>query len=85
MCEPVCLKMRTLNVIYVLTFDISAIELPEGTQATGISAFGASFWTRTARLDTEMDGEAKAYFLKVSLTQLLSMVSRLTLTMDLVW
>jgi protein-ribulosamine 3-kinase len=50
---------------------VLAAELPEGTQATGISAFGASFWTRTARLDTEKDGEAKAYLLKVNLTQLL--------------
>jgi hypothetical protein len=48
--------------------NISPAELPPGTKATGISAFGASFWTRTARLDTEKDDQSKPYFLKVKWT-----------------
>ena len=41
-------------------------ELPEGTRVTAITAHGASLWTRTARLNMEVDGEHKEYFLKVS-------------------
>jgi len=49
----------------VVDTDISSAELPPGTRATGITTFGASSWTRTARLDTEKDDQANAYFLKV--------------------
>ena len=42
-----------------------ALELPEGTTITDIIAHGASFWTRTARLDALRNGELKEYFLKV--------------------
>ena len=40
-------------------------ELPLGTQVTKINPHGANFWTRTARLDAEHNGEFKEYFLKV--------------------
>ncbi|KAL8907432.1 MAG: hypothetical protein Q9207_001402 [Kuettlingeria erythrocarpa] len=41
-------------------------KLPPGAQVTRIDPHGASFWTRTARLDAEQDGELKEYFLKTS-------------------
>ena len=42
------------------------LELPERTNITGITAHGASFWTRTARLDGDTGGEKKQFFLKTS-------------------
>lgn len=42
------------------------LELPERTAITGITAHGASFWTRTACLDGDTGGETKKFFLKVS-------------------
>ncbi|KAK8074124.1 hypothetical protein PG994_005023 [Apiospora phragmitis] len=41
-----------------------AEKLPPGIQIEGISEHGASFWTRTARLDTTLDGVMKSFFLK---------------------
>lgn len=42
------------------------LELPPGTEVTSITAHGASFWTRTARLDAQLGGGEKVqYFLKV--------------------
>ncbi|KAI2468996.1 Fructosamine kinase-domain-containing protein [Annulohypoxylon bovei var. microspora] len=41
-------------------------KLPHGTRALTIASHGASFWTRTARLDVEENGTRKAYFLKTS-------------------
>ena len=43
----------------------SLLELPKGIIVRRVEAHGASFWTRTARLDTEQDGETVQYFLKV--------------------
>ncbi|KAK7962920.1 uncharacterized protein PG986_003745 [Apiospora aurea] len=39
-------------------------KLPAGSQFEGILAHGASFWTRTARIDTTLDGAKQSYFLK---------------------
>ncbi|KAK8008098.1 hypothetical protein PG991_010649 [Apiospora marii] len=41
-----------------------------GSEIMGISAHGASFWTRTARLDTILDGAKQSYFLKTSFGEL---------------
>ncbi|CAJ2508913.1 Uu.00g139390.m01.CDS01 [Anthostomella pinea] len=43
-------------------------NLPWGTHVISIQAHGASFWTRTARVDAERDGVQVAYFLKVAST-----------------
>ncbi|OTA95658.1 hypothetical protein M434DRAFT_9512 [Hypoxylon sp. CO27-5] len=45
-------------------------KLPPGTRVLNIAAHGASFWTRTARLDAEQEGIGKAYFLKTSYGEL---------------
>ncbi|KAI1454882.1 Fructosamine kinase-domain-containing protein [Annulohypoxylon moriforme] len=45
-------------------------KLPNGTQVLTIAAHGASFWTRTARLDVEENGTRKAYFLKTTYGEL---------------
>lgn len=50
---------------------IHQAELPTGTVVKSISAHGVSNWTRTARIDTILDGGAIEYFLKVSSPQLL--------------
>ena len=42
-------------------------ELPPGTHVTNIASHGASFWTRTARLEAEHSGSEQEYFLKVIL------------------
>jgi hypothetical protein len=43
------------------------IELPEGTQILEISPSGASYWARTAKIETvNAQGEAFDYFVKVS-------------------
>lgn len=40
--------------------------MPEDTRIISAEAHRASFWTRTARLDTELpDGTTSTYFLKV--------------------
>ncbi len=40
--------------------------LPIGTKSKGIVPYGASYWTRTARVDVELPDELqKSYFLKV--------------------
>ncbi|KAJ4386034.1 hypothetical protein N0V93_008926 [Gnomoniopsis smithogilvyi] len=41
-------------------------KLPPGTEVTGITSHGASFWTRTARLDAVTEGSKCQYFLKTS-------------------
>ncbi|OTB07920.1 hypothetical protein M426DRAFT_317426 [Hypoxylon sp. CI-4A] len=41
-------------------------KLPPRTKVLRIAAHGASFWTRTARLDVERDGASETYFLKTS-------------------
>lgn len=43
------------------------IELPKGTQILEISPSGASYWARTAKIETvNAQGEAFDYFVKVS-------------------
>ncbi|KAK8074470.1 hypothetical protein PG997_009133 [Apiospora hydei] len=39
-------------------------KLPPGSQIESISAHGASFWTRTARIDATLNGAKQSYFLK---------------------
>ncbi|KAF2650566.1 hypothetical protein K491DRAFT_608567 [Lophiostoma macrostomum CBS 122681] len=47
--------------------DNVAEKLPTGSSITSISPHGASYWTRTARIQThDADGNAVSYFLKVS-------------------
>ncbi|KAK8123157.1 hypothetical protein PG984_011827 [Apiospora sp. TS-2023a] len=41
-------------------------KLPASSEIGSISAHGASFWTRTARLDTTLDGAKQSFFLKTS-------------------
>ncbi|KAI0433457.1 Fructosamine kinase-domain-containing protein [Xylaria sp. FL1042] len=41
-------------------------KLPPGASVSSIVAHGASFWTRTARLDAELGGAEQSYFLKMS-------------------
>lgn len=40
-------------------------ELPPGTNVAGITTHSSSLWTRTARIDTVVNGHAVRYFLKV--------------------
>ncbi|KAH0566185.1 hypothetical protein GP486_000417 [Trichoglossum hirsutum] len=42
------------------------VEAIQAVDPNVVAAHGASFWTRTARLDAELDGEHKEYFLKTS-------------------
>lgn len=55
------LKPKLLGTYILLT-----LELPPGSEIRGMSPHGASFWTRTARIDTGLDGARQSYFLKVS-------------------
>ncbi|PMD60750.1 uncharacterized protein K444DRAFT_560745 [Hyaloscypha bicolor E] len=41
-------------------------KLPQGTIITSVAAHGASFWTRTAKLDAFLNDRPKEYFLKTS-------------------
>ena len=42
------------------------VELPQGSRIKGISPCGASYWTRTAEIETEqVDGTQLSFFLKV--------------------
>lgn len=44
-------------------------KLPAGTEVKDISAYGASYWTRTAAIETvQSDGSEISYFLKVTHT-----------------
>ena len=45
---------------------IFGLGLPAGCQIKGIAAHGASSWTRTARIDTTLNGEKQSFFIKVS-------------------
>ena len=43
------------------------LELPSGVKVNDISPYGASYWTRTAEIQTtQPDGSKLSYFLKVS-------------------
>lgn len=43
------------------------VELPQGSRIKGISPCGASYWTRTAEIETEqVDGTQLSFFLKVA-------------------
>lgn len=40
--------------------------LPRGTEVTGLLPHGASYWTRTAKIETKQaDGSPLYYFIKV--------------------
>ncbi|KAJ4347801.1 uncharacterized protein N0V89_009171 [Didymosphaeria variabile] len=54
-----------VNAIQIINPQVVS-KLPDGIIIKNIAAHGASFWTRTARLDAELDGEKKQYFLKTS-------------------
>jgi hypothetical protein len=45
------------------------IELPAGAVVKGCRGHGASNWNETARLDIEVNGEPKSFFVKVSADQ----------------
>lgn len=47
--------------------DRLSLGLPRGSQVRGIFPYGASYWTRTAEIQTEqLDGSPLSFFLKVS-------------------
>ncbi|KAI1264596.1 Fructosamine kinase-domain-containing protein [Xylariaceae sp. FL1019] len=51
----------------IQTIDPAVVaKLPAGIEVLSITAHGASFWTRTARLNTVLNGTEQAYFLKTS-------------------
>ncbi|KAI1204372.1 Fructosamine kinase-domain-containing protein [Annulohypoxylon truncatum] len=58
-----------IEAIQVVDPEVIA-KLPHGIRVLTIAAHGASFWTRTARLDVEEDGTRKAYFLKTTYGEL---------------
>ena len=44
-------------------------ELPKDTQVVGVFPHGASYWTRTAEIETEQaDGSSQSFFIKVDMT-----------------
>ena len=48
---------------------LTASELPYGFHIKGIRPYGSSYWTRTAKIETEQaDGTSLSFFLKVSIT-----------------
>ena len=56
-----------ITLLKEIYFDRNYAELPEGTQITSISPHGASYWTRTAEVQTKQaDGSPQSFFLKVS-------------------
>ena len=47
--------------------NVTKAELPPGSQVKGIFPYGASYWTRTAEIQTEQaDGAPLSFFLKVT-------------------
>lgn len=49
----------------LLAFLMHYIELPGGSQIKEISRYGASYWTQTAKIQTEQaDGTPRSFFLK---------------------
>ena len=59
------LKCQTLWRTYI------SVELPPGSEVKGIFPHGASYWTRTAAIQTQQaDGAPRTFFLKVSLQPL---------------
>ncbi|KAI0902602.1 Fructosamine kinase-domain-containing protein [Annulohypoxylon nitens] len=58
-----------IEAIQVIDPEVVA-KLPHGARVLSIAAHGASFWTRTARLDVEENGTQKAYFLKTTYGEL---------------
>ncbi|KAL8772346.1 MAG: hypothetical protein Q9209_002558 [Squamulea sp. 1 TL-2023] len=53
---------------WIETVDDNVVaRLPEGSWVKGISPYGASYWTRTAEIQTEQaDGTSRSFFLKVT-------------------
>jgi protein-ribulosamine 3-kinase len=46
--------------------DLEYLELPQGTQIIGAFPHGASYWTRTAEIETQQaDGSDLSFFIKV--------------------
>ncbi|EFZ00946.1 fructosamine kinase [Metarhizium robertsii] len=79
--RPISLDARkALISIFLLNLGIRVISIrrgrahldfPPGSKVKDTRSHGASFWTRTARIDIELpDKTQKAYFLKVSTSEL---------------
>jgi protein-ribulosamine 3-kinase len=52
-------------IVWPLT-NRSHSELPQGTQIIGVFPHGASYWTRTAEIETQQaDGSDLSFFIKV--------------------
>ena len=66
--EPVWDKPPDVDEKWIGYLDDSVTsKLPQGTQFKSISPYGASYWTRTARIATEQDdGRSLSFFLKVA-------------------
>lgn len=61
---------HTFSAVFTLPLPLPTVSagLPEGTKIVRAVGYGASYWSRTARVDTEQeDGSDKTYFLKVLL------------------
>lgn len=55
------------SLLVLICWTKICVGLPEGAKIVGAQGSGASYWTRTARLDTVFpDGTEKAFFLKVN-------------------
>ena len=55
---------------------LTKVELPAGSQVKGVFPYGASYWTRTAEIQTvQADGAPLSFFLKVHIFRLQKGVS----------
>lgn len=55
-----------MNEGHDLRSSLTMSELPNGSEVKGIFPFGASYWTRTAEIQTKQaDGASLSFFLKV--------------------
>ncbi|KAL8670998.1 MAG: hypothetical protein Q9168_004490 [Polycauliona sp. 1 TL-2023] len=66
--EPVWDEPNTVPEEWIETVDENvAAKLPAGSQIKGILKHAKSYWTRTARIETEQaDGTPRSFFLKVT-------------------
>jgi protein-ribulosamine 3-kinase len=61
---------RERSIIWPLT-NLRSSELPQGTQIIGAFPHGASYWTRTAEIETQQaDGSELSFFIKVCVISL---------------
>lgn len=61
---------RERSIVWPLT-NLRYTELPQGTQIIGAFPHGASFWTRTAEIEThQADGSELSFFIKVCIFSL---------------